>query len=121
MKLTRIRETLVIVTLFSVIQACTYDNVAEKYGVIECDSDGVTYQNDIEPIIDVNCLACHNTGGQLPDLSTIDGMRNNEAIILEVINKPLGDPDLMPPPPNGPMSDCNIEKIEKWYETGTPE
>ncbi len=86
-----------------------------------CVTVGLRYSIDIKPIVDVSCANanCHSpAGGQLPFYDTRVGLINNEQKIRERINLPDGSPSKMPL--GGSLSDCNIEKLEAWFDDGAP-
>lgn len=55
--------------LFWFISACTYDTILPKEQEVP---DVVSFQNDIQPIFDINCntAGCHNMGGIAPILTS---------------------------------------------------
>lgn len=100
--------------------SCTYNNVEETYKdfIPDCDTNVVSYSQDIAPILDMNCVVCH--GGVSPeaglDLSTYGNVFANRENIKNRINRPLGDPFVMPQ--SGPMVQCNIDKVNAWINQG---
>lgn len=113
------------VCIFSVLlflSSCYYDNKEELYQNIpqDCETSGLTYTQDIAPLISQNCLGCHSTnGGFFPVLETLQQMRSNEVEITFRITKSLGDPLVMPQ--GGPMPKCAVDQILAWYADGAPE
>lgn len=109
---------LIFIILFAF--SCRYDNVEETYKdfITDCDTSVVSYSMDIAPIIDINCIVCH--GSVSPeaglDLSTYGNVFANRENIRNRINRPLGDPFVMPQ--GGPMVQCNIDKINAWINQG---
>ncbi len=72
------------------ITACTYDNEEDLYppqltDSIPCDTVQLTYSNDIRFILDQKCAtpACHNSGGQDPDLSMFPTAEAAAAVLFE--------------------------------------
>lgn len=111
-----------ILTAFAVFAqtACYYDNEAEQYGVTTCDTVGISYSADIQPIIQANCISCHTPGGQQES----SPFNTYEEVKLYTTNREIADRvigngvALMPP--SGAMSPCNQLKIEAWVNAGAP-
>ena len=102
-----------------VVSGCYYDNVEELYsGSADCDVENVDYVTVIKPIIDTNCAisGCHVPGTGEPDFTTYTGVKkavDNGSIEDRVIVRK----DM---PPAGPLSSCNIAKIQAWIDKGAP-
>jgi hypothetical protein len=99
---------------------CYYDNEEELYpGSVDCDVTNVDYSTVIKPIADSNCAisGCHVPGTGLPDLTTYVGLKtiadNGKLNDRVVVRKDM--------PPSGPLSNCDIDKIEAWISQGAPE
>jgi mono/diheme cytochrome c family protein len=103
-------------------QGCSY----EKEDLLNpnyCDTSNVTYQKTVAPIITVNCLPCHGNDvyTSLGAHINLDGYANligkaNNGVLLKSIQHATG---LFPMPKNqSKLSECNIEKIEKWINNG---
>ena len=117
------KKSLYIILLFSLpgilLNACYYDNEEELYPEsFNCNPGEVSYAI-IKPIIDANCATsgCHVPGTGRKDLSTYQGMKDivddgrlNDRVIIRQ--------DM---PPSGPLSKCDIAKIEAWIEQGGPQ
>ena len=82
----------------------------------------VTYTNDVKPIIDDNCIMCH----QSPPLngapmSMLDYAKVKEAVqnrgLVGRISKPQGDPDMMPFGGTR-LPQAKIDIIIKWRDQG---
>ena len=87
----------------------------------DCDTTNLAY-TDISPIIQSNCLNCHGSSNPANgrELSTYaqlkDALLNTN--LLDRINDRNGASVM---PVGGKMSDCNINKIEIWYNNGMPQ
>lgn len=88
-----------------------------------CDSSQFTYSGQVVPILQTNCLGCHNglaiDGGFIP-LDTYDGIKEqvNGGFLLPAIEHT----GINPMPKNGnKLSDCKITIIRKWIEAGAPD
>lgn len=103
-----------IITLscFIIASSCE-SHIEEDYDEIVslgCDPS-TSFINQIKPIIDSNCLGCHN-GSQFPDLRTYNSISNNSEIIKEqVINRTM--------PIGGALTNEEIELISCWIDNGT--
>lgn len=95
---------------------------AQNLSCGDCDTATITFSGSITPIIQANCLNCHNpnvlNGGL--DLSThsnvVDAIQNRN--LLQRINHENGFP---PMPPSGTqLSACNLRKFDKWVDAGLP-
>lgn len=87
----------------------------------DCNFTEVTYTNDIAPIIANNCLGCHglvspNGGISLTNYSEVAAIANS-GLLKNVLLAQNGAPIM---PPSIGLNDCNIDKISKWIEDGTP-
>jgi mono/diheme cytochrome c family protein len=97
--------------------SCYYDNEVDQYGVTACDTAAVSYANDIAPIIQQNCLVCHQPGGSQESsaMNTYDNLVNFAVSAVDRVN---GRGNLMPP--SGKMTSCNIALLEAWVNAGMP-
>ena len=107
--------------LLSVLSGCYYDNAEELYGTTPCDASAVTWTVDIQPMLQANCVSCHSgaspSGGK--DLSTYANVKTYLGGAVSRMNKPLGDPLIMPP--SGPLSTCSLTKLDAWVAAGALE
>jgi len=118
-----LKSAAVLMVFIMATTSCYYDNRQDVYQNFPnfCDTTGLRYTIDIKPIVDVSCANpnCHSpAGGQQPLLNTIDGLKNNEQKVRTRINLPVGSPGKMPL--GGTLSDCNIDKIDAWFDDGAP-
>ncbi len=115
-----LRSIFIIVTILS-ISSCsqsTYDDIEEETDPIP---EIVTYQ-DVKPIIDGVCLACHSNppqnGAPMPLVSfenVKDAVQNRD--LINKISKNEGDNGLMPL--GGPrLPQSSIDLIVKWNTDG---
>ncbi len=87
---------------------------------------GIDFERDIAPILEANCLSCHNASDAEGDFvldSRISLMEHPDAIVpgnapesdvLEVVTGP--NPDM--PEDGDPLSDAEVSLIERWIEEG---
>jgi cytochrome c553 len=119
-----------IILLLVILTACYYDNEEELYpeGSTPCDTTNVTYSGTVLPIIQANCIGCHSGGSpqgnvSLEDYNSISAAGQIPAgtygSLYGVISHASGN---SPMPKNGSkLSDCDISKIKKWIDDGTPD
>lgn len=112
-------ETLTAAIIAAVLlpSGCYYDNEVEQYGVTICDTVAMSYSQDIQPIIQSNCLSCHAPGGEqestpFTNYTEIKPYSDANNILARI--KGVGG--IMPP--TGAISTCNQLKIEAWINAG---
>lgn len=90
--------------------------------VTACNATVFTYAAAVKPIIDANCLGCHN-GTATPsgvNLATYAALRTValNGRLAGAVNHQQG---FAPMPRNAPkLSDCKISQITKWIQAGAP-
>ena len=97
------------VILFSSCENNIEENIDELI-VNDC-NPAISYTQQIKPIIDTNCLQCHN-GNQFPDLRTYQSIKNNISIIKEEI-------ETKRMPLRGSLSTTEIETFVCWVNNGS--
>lgn len=102
--------------------SCYYDTTDELFDFSDCQTENMSYQNNIAPIIANHCLDCHNAvanlGGVTLETYTDLKMWVDNGRILGAIQHL---PGFIPMPQVGDkLSDCQIDKIESWIEDGAP-
>ena len=104
------------------LNSCIYDNEESLYGVSDCDTNFVSFETDIYPIISSHCTMCH--GGPSPSaglaLETYAQIYQSATDpnngIIDRISRLEGDPLMMPGSYRIPQ--CQIDKIVAWVEQG---
>lgn len=112
------------ILLVVMAQSCYYDNEEELYPFASesCDTLSViTYQNKIEAIIQNNCAisGCHTgvspTGGLFLDTyAQVKAIADNG----NLTDRTIVQQDM---PPSSPLSNCEMEAIQKWVNNNSPE
>lgn len=99
---------------------CYYDSEEDLYPSLSCDTVDVTYSADILPIIQSACYSCHDDANNFGGIS-VEGHAKLQTFalngaLLGTIKREAG---WSPMPKNqGPLPDCEIEKIEVWVLDG---
>lgn len=101
------------------LSSCYYDIESELYPE-GCDTPQiVSYEQDVQPIIDLNCAisGCHALGGEAPMLLvSYEGIKeiiesgDFEFRVFESLEDPM--------PPSGQLGDCDQELILRWINQG---
>jgi hypothetical protein len=99
---------------------CYYDIEEELYPSVECQTDNLSFQSDIAPIIQRNCLGCHSQAANQGNV-VLEGYNRLKTYVDNgklqgVINHRAG---FSPMPKNQPkLLECEIAKIEQWIADG---
>ena len=120
----------IILTLsFAIIILLSFDSCKYEKGdlviVTPCDSTDVSYTNQINDIIDINCIHCHNAidvkGGLI--LETYEEVKESavNGQLLPAIRHDAGAPPMPKDKYPNKMDPCSIRVFEIWVEMGTPE
>ena len=114
---------LLALAIFSIsFQSCTYGVEEELIPNTECDTLSVSFSTDILPILDSNCSSCHGESYPEADLnltyyeSIASSVLTGET--LERIMLSIDNVSIMPPTPNSPLTECEIDKIVAWTNQG---
>ena len=116
-------KTIKLVLLFgaiSMMSSCYYDAENELYPSVNCDTETMSYKDDVSPIITQNCFACHRNNSTISTIS-LEGYNNllvqvESGTLVGTITHASG---YSPMPQNlSRMSDCNISKIQAWILQG---
>jgi len=105
--------------------SCYYDELpAEAVGPLPA---SVSYKNDIQPLFNQNCIACHKAGATTPDLTSANSYAAlttaNEYVIPtnaagSILYKALTGNGAPLMPPSGGLSAAKIALVEKWITDG---
>lgn len=99
--------------------SCYYDKEEDLYGINDCNTENLTYSNNIEKIMSTSCAVsgCHVTGTQLNSYETYSVLKqdvDNGTILARVIN----DKTM---PPGTPLEECDFKTIDNWIKQGAKE
>lgn len=100
---------------------CYYDNEEELYGSdpAACDTAGMSYQNDILPLLQANCYECHTEANNIAGNPFDSYAKLKNYVDAGRVHARINDAAL-PMPPTGLLSDCNRLKIDAWINAGAP-
>ena len=93
-----------------IFSSCTWNELPK----VVCVPDKQVYFELVQPIIESNCISCHSTPANMPAvLGSYDGIADalrNYSLKEEVINR------TMPPYGSPPLSESEINIIQKWAD-----
>lgn len=118
-------NVIIFILIFIINKSCYYDNEEFLFPEVnaECDSANVTYTSTIRPILQDNCLSCHNNaasgalGGNIrlenyPDVK----LRVDDGSLFGAVSH---QPPFSPMPKDGrKLDNCKISLIQKWIDSG---
>ncbi|MDN4011875.1 MULTISPECIES: c-type cytochrome [Chryseobacterium] len=107
------KKFMYIISSAVVLTACesrTYEEISDNTPI----TGVVTYNKDVKPIIDANCVSCHSPGPE--DLRTYSQVKGDIDGIIDRISRANGDPLKMPQ--GGSLSPAQINIITKWKADG---
>ncbi len=104
------------------VAGCEYDVEEELAPEKTCDSEEVSYRDQIEPILSARCYQCHAAALNQGNV-TLEGY--DRLKILADNGRLLGavqwQGGFSPMPQNEPMlPECDIDLIQAWVEDGAP-
>jgi hypothetical protein len=115
--------SLALLLCISLFSSCYYDVENELYLIDNCDTENQSYSNNIVPILNRYCITCHNDNSVLGAGISFDSY---EQLIVYVENGSLlssikQESGAIAMPPTGQKAtDCEIEKIQSWIDSGAP-
>lgn len=104
------------------LSACYYDVEEILYPPSSCVTTNMSYQTNIEPILERNCYVCHSAAVNTASI-TLEGHSKlvqyvNNGLLLGAIRH---EPGFTPMPQNASkLIACDIAKIEQWIADGAP-
>lgn len=115
----RTKSLLLFAFSLTILTACYYDKEELLYVDDSCDPTGVSFSDDIMPIINASCatVGCHVQGG------SGTGLLENYNQVLAKVNDGTFERRVtvqLDMPPSSPLSDCQLEHISQWLADGTP-
>jgi hypothetical protein len=112
------------IIISSIVMAVIFTTAcAKKTAVAASDCTGVTptYTTDIKPIIDANCLSCHNSGNKSGgyDLSNYNNCKSAKDKIVGSVQHASGFAAM--PDGSAKLSDATIKIINCWSQNNAPQ
>ena len=116
-----------VVMLILAMSACTFDNEEEVFPPESpgggCQTAGMSYLNDVVPILEFHCYSCHgdNSFNTLGSNIHLEGYENLKLYVdngrfFGSINHEQG---FSPMPRNAPRLDqCELDQIKSWIDAG---
>lgn len=106
------------------MSSCYYDKGDKLYPATgACDTALITYNQHIAPVLNENCVSCHQASVisgniRLDNFQEASAAANSGKLLPAVKHLSGGGKNM---PPGGKLSDCNILKIETWINRGLPQ
>ena len=117
------RAATLLAFLVSVFSSCAFNSVEELYGIVECDTTIITWENPIQEILAKNCVECHNEELHYNDVRhdtyEFELIVVNDGRLNGVVNHLPGYPQM--PFQRPQLPDCDLLLINLWLENGAPE
>lgn len=117
------RAVFILAFLVFVFSSCAYNSEEELYGIEDCDTIVVTWENPIQEILAENCVPCHNAELHYNDVRhdtyEFELVVVNDGRLNGVVNHLPGYPQMPYQLPQLP--DCELLLINTWLERGAPE
>jgi hypothetical protein len=109
-----------LITVSFIVTSCTYDSRKENE-ISPCDIiSTVSFQTNIKPILNANCIVCHSAADAAGGLNyeTYSGV-SVPAMDGRLVGSIKHLAGFIPMPEFAPkLSDCDIMKIETWVKQG---
>ena len=118
-----IKGWLLLCVIGVVASGCYYDNEEDLYENYysnnKCDTTDVSFSDFIMPLVDGNCATtgCHVAGGAGNGI-----LMNYQNVKAKVDNGSFRERVIVQQnmPPNEPLTECQLNKIESWLDAGAP-
>lgn len=110
LKFTKLILSLLVLIFFSACLTNVETPIEEQEPTIDpCAT--ITFSQNVKPIIDNNCLQCHGSGGNFPNLTTYNGVSANAAIVkAETSSRRM--------PQGNSLTKDEISAISCWVDAG---
>jgi len=104
------------------LAGCYYDVEEELYPTLECQTESVTYSNQVLDIIEGACYNCHDAASNFGNI-TLEGYDELKKYVDngQLLGAIRHDAGFSPMPKNeAQLLECDVEKIEVWVNEGAP-
>ena len=106
----------IIFFLFILMFSCSNGNEEDYFSDNDCDTEDVNYISTVQEIIVSKCISCHTSNSTngiiLDDYDNL--VMHGDNVIFQINN------GSMPPIGLPALTDCEIEKMQIWYENQMP-
>lgn len=113
------KSNLILLAVITIFCSCSNDSTNDLVNPIP---DNISYSKDVKPIIDANCIPCHNNPPvNGAPMSLLTKLQIQDAIVnrglIDRISRDQGAPGMMP---NGGtrLPQNSIDIIKKWQTDG---
>ncbi len=117
------RAAALLAFLVYVFSSCAFNSEEELYGIEECDTTIITWEQPIEEILAKNCVECHNENlnyrGVRHDTYELELIVVNDGRLNGVVNHLPGYPQM--PYQRPQLPECELQLINLWLDRGAPE
>jgi mono/diheme cytochrome c family protein len=113
----------ILVVSITIITSCKKNNEEDLYGNVICDTSAVKYSTIIAPIMAANCNICHNSTDRQGGIATDSylELKKYATVAGSLVGSVKQDGTFSSMPRGGAkLSNCDINKIEKWVSDGAP-
>jgi hypothetical protein len=114
---------IILLSFISGFFSCTFHSEEELYGIEDCDTTVVTWDDPIREILATYCVECHNEdlnySGVRHDVYELELIVVNDGRLNGVVNHLPGYPQM--PYQRPKLPDCELLLINTWLERGAPE
>lgn len=108
------RRIVLIAALGMQMLSCEYNVEAEEMQLVGVCDPVISYVGVIRPLIDNNCMPCHNGDGSqpfAPNLMSYNAVESIASLVKEVTQSRRM-------PKSGSITDAEIEAIKCWVDNG---
>ncbi|HMM11467.1 MAG TPA: cytochrome c [Bacteroidales bacterium] len=104
------------------LNSCYKDNEEDLYGTDNCVTTNVSFNTQVQPVLNANCVSCHSGAGASAGIRLSNHTEVSAAIdggrFVGAIKHQSGFSAM---PPSGPkLTNCQISQIEAWIAQGKP-
>lgn len=117
--------SILLIILVGAIAGCYYDTEEKLYPELSttCDLSNVTFASTVKPILQASCLSCHSNSKAVSSGGGVK-LENYADVVVQVkngklmgtINHASGYQAM--PQGGGKLTDCEINKLQKWIDNG---
>ena len=112
MKSLKLRKGFLLLSITFFLSSCL-KNVEESTNLeeeVDACAD-ITFSANVKPIIDANCIQCHGTGGNFPNLTSYNTISGNSASVKAAVASRRM-------PQGSSLAQDQIDAIVCWVENG---